>query len=204
MSINNLFNNNDFHIKCKTLTCDNLIPGSIESSNAVYRLNIDPTSNPDPNINGLIVTAATTATYNYALPLSSNQNFLGIANSISHDPNNHLSFDGTTITCNKSGNYSFSIQLAVLGNLITPGNICIAQVIPVAQTIFGGPPGVSVGGSFLSMISTPVSEIFNIASLIASSSIVHLEIGDQVQLKFYLAYDTCVISLTSCLTIIEL
>ena len=48
MSISNLFSQNDFNLYCNDLTCKNLIPGSIVSNNAIYRFNIDPTSNPDP------------------------------------------------------------------------------------------------------------------------------------------------------------
>ena len=141
---------------------------------------------------------------NFVLPLTSSQTSLGLANGIAYDPHNHLSFNGTTLTCNKEGNYNISIMLGILSNLVTPNNIIISQVVPPTQNIFAGPPGVSVGSNFISMASTPISGVFNIASLIASNAVVHLNQGDQLDLKFYLAYDSCVISLTSCLCINEL
>jgi len=204
MSINNLFTNNDYHLFCDTLTCDNLVPGEIISSNAIYRFNVDPTSNPDPFSGGLIVTAAETSAFDFVLPLTSSQTSLALANCIVYDPHNHLSFNGTTVTCNKTGNYSISLQLDILSNLLTPNNICIAQVLYPSETIFGAPPGVSAGSNFIPVTSTPIGGIYNIAALTTGSSIIHLNQGDQFNLKFYLAYDTCVVALTSCLCINEL
>lgn len=204
MSINSLFSNNDYHLECDTLTCNNLVPGSIVNTNAIYRLNVDPTSNPDPFTGGLIVTAASTSAFNFILPLTSNQIGLGLANTVAYDPHNHLSFNGTNITCNKTGNYNISLQLDVLSNLATPNNICIAQITYPAENIFAGPPGVSAASNFISISTTPISAIYNIASLTSGSAVIHLNQGDQFDLKFYLAYDTCTIALTSNISIIEL
>lgn len=204
MSINNLFSSNDFHLHCDTMTCNNLIPGAIVNTNAIYRLGIDPISNPDPIFNGLIVTAAETAAFDFALPLSANQTGLELGNTIAYDPHNHLSINGSTITCNKEGNYRISAYLGVLSNVATPDNIIISQLLMVGQNILAAPPGFSLASNFTSLASTPVSGIFNIGALIASDAIVHLNVGDQFDLKFYLAYDTCVISLTSSISINEL
>lgn len=200
MSIQHIFKANDYHLFCDTLTCNNLNAGS----KAIYRLNVDPTSNPDPSTGGLIVTAASTAGFNFPIPLSGNQSGLSIGSPFIDDPDNHLSFSGSTITCNKAGKYRMSIQLGILSNLVTPDNILISQIVPIAQNIFAGPPGLSVGASFISMISTPIVEIFNLGAIIASEAIIELNQGDQIDVKFYLAYDSCVISLTSCLCINEL
>jgi len=204
MSINNLFSQNDYNLYCNNLNCNNLIPQSIVSNNAVYRFNVDPTSNPDPLIGGLTVTSAETAGFNFALPLSTNQGSLGLGTPISYDPNNHLTLNGSTITCNKTGNYEMSLQLNILSNVVTPNNICLSQVVNVGENIFSGPPGVTAGSTFVPLNSTPVGAAFNIGSLITGSAIVHLNAGDQIDLKFYVAYDTCVIALTSCLCIQEL
>lgn len=204
MSINELFSANDTHLFCDTLTCNNLVPGSIVSNKAIYRLNVDPTSNPDPFTGGLIVTAASTSGFNFAVPLTDNQNFLGLGSTIKYDPDNHLSFSGTIITCNKAGNYDISLQLNILSNLVTPNNITIAQVLHPADSIFTSPPGPTTGASFIPITSTPIGGFYNLGAIVASCGVVHLEIGDQIDIKFFLAYDSCVISLTSCLCIVEL
>lgn len=204
MSVNTLFSPNDFHLHCDTMTCNNLVPGAIVNTNAIYRLNIDPTSNQDPFTGGLIVSAAETAAFDFVLPLSGNQTSLVLGNPFIYDPHNHLSFNGTTITCNKAGYYNVSLQLDILSNIITPNNICVSQVVIPAENIFTGPPGVSAASNFVSLSSTPVGAIYNIAALMSGAANIYLNIGDQFDLKFYLAYDTCVISLTSCLCINEL
>lgn len=204
MSINSLFSPNDYHLQCDSLKCNNLEPGAVISTNAIYRLNIDPTSNPDPFINGLIVDSAETASFDFALPFSAQQVDLGLANTIVYDPNNHLSFNGTTIICNKEGDYSIILQLNILSNLITPNNSCVAQLLLNGNNMFSSPPGVSVGSNFISLSTTPVGQIFDHGALVSGSSIVHLNVGDEIDVKFYLAYDTCVLALTSCLCINEL
>lgn len=204
MSIQNLTQPNDYKIWCDTMTCNNLIPGQIVNSNAIYRLNIDPTSNPDPLSGGLIVTSTETNTFNFALPLTDNQTGLGLASTIKYDPHNHLTFNGTQITCNKEGNYSISIQLDILSNIMTANNYCIAQATKPGDSIFSNPPAVSAASNFISITGTPIGGVYNIASILAANSITHLNVNDQLDLKFYLAYDTCVVALTSCLCINEL
>lgn len=204
MSISNLFNQNDYSLFCSTISCRSLSCDNINSNKAIYRLNIDSTSNPDPNIGGLIVTSASTTGYDFVVPLTNNQQQIGLANTINYDPQNHLTFSNNSITCNKTGNYNISIQLNVLSNLVTANNIIVSQIVNVNENLFGGPPGVSASGGFIPFTVTPISPLFNIGSLLSGSANIHLNQGDNFNLKFFLAYDSCVIALTSNVSIIEL
>jgi len=199
MSVNNLFSPNDFRIYANEINVNTLNDGK-----ARYRLNLDPTSNPDPFIGGLIITAAETAAFDFIVPLTLANQSLGIGNPFSYDPNNHLSFASNIITCNRTGYYNISLQMAALSNLITPNNGIIFQVLLNGINIFSGPPAITAGSPFFSSMSLPFFAIFNIAAFCSSVSNVQLTQGDQITLKFFLGYDSCVIPLTTNLSITEL
>ena len=129
---------------------------------------------------------------------------LGLGNPFAYDPENHLTLSGTTITCNKTGYYNMFFQLDILSNLVTANNICLSQILNVGENIFAGPPGITAGNNFIPLVGVPVSAIYDIGSLITASAIVKMNVGDQIDIKFYLAYDTCTIALTSCFCIHEL
>lgn len=199
MSIQNLFSSNDY-----TLHCNNMICNSITNNKAIYRYNLDPSSNPDPSIGGLIVTAAETSGFDFKVPLTLADQSLGIANPFSYDPQNHFTMSNNVITCHKTGNYTISYQMGVLSNLVTPNNVCIFQILLNGQNIFAAPPGVFGGGGFATLSGPPFTGLFNLGAFNCGSANVHLTEGQEITLKFYLAYDTCVLPLTGCLCITEL
>ena len=172
-----------------------------------YRFEIDPTSNPDPYTGGLIVNSSDTHTPSiFKIPFTVTPDPpLDLGSGFAHDPENNFTFnplvDNTIITCNKTGYYKVSLCMQVLSNLLTPFNISIAQVLLNGQEIFGAPPGLSAGGPFINVFSTPIGGIYNLASLDAGAANVLIKQGDVICVPFFLEYDTAVISLTSNLSL---
>lgn len=199
MSINNLFYPNGYDLYCNSIFPNNLI-----SNKSIYRFNLDPSSNPDPLIGGLIVNSLSTHLYDFKIPLTLQNQSLDFANPIHYDPLNHFSLSNNVITCHKDGYYNISFQFSALSNLLTPNNVCIFQILKDGVNMFSGPPALSSANNFCNFASLPFSALFNIGSFSSSSANVHLVNGDTLTLKFYLAFDSCVIPLTQCISITEL
>jgi hypothetical protein len=194
---------NDVFYMGTTSDFTNIKLGDLQSSKAVYRLNVDPTSNPDMIVGGLIVTAAETATFNYVVPLTFGSQGLNNADGFVHDPNEHLTFTANKIVCNKSGIYQFTIQMNVLSNLITPMNNCTFQILRVSEPFFMSAPLTAAGSGF-SNFSGPISAFYNICACSTAVATARLNAGDEYNCKLFLAYDSVVISLSSNICINEL
>jgi hypothetical protein len=188
----------------------NLVVNSIKVANpnpVAYRLNVNPVSNPDPFTQGLIVPSASTHPAPFNIPLTGVSQAIGIGDCFINDPNNDFTFvetapDNEYITCNRTGYYIISCYLGVLSTLITPGNFQAAMVLLNGQVVFMAPPAVAAINGFADI--TPLGFPFDLASFASGSANVRLTAGDKISLVFYLQFDSCVISLTSNLSISRL
>ena len=168
-----------------------------------YRISIDPTSNPDPFTNGLIVTSASTqplpAIFN--VPLTIGPITLGIASPFSRDPENCITVGTNTITINRTGIYQISMMMLTLSNLATPNNLNSCQVLRNGQSIFTAPTAVGSATPFFTIAGTPVAGIYNLASPNDASALCSLTAGDVLVLVYWLLFDSAVIELTSNISI---
>lgn len=187
-------------------------PGKCEScTKCVYRLNLDPTSNPDPITGGLVITAAETqplpAIFN--MPLTSLPQNIDLANGFAFDPDNCITFNNAqgsndTITVNQAGYYNISIACGFLSNVGSPAvdNFVSCQVLRNGVSAFAGPPITFAGTNFVDISASPIGPVYNLGAFINGSSNVHfLNSGDVISVVVYLQYDTAVITLTTNLSI---
>ena len=200
MAPNKLYMTDDRNVsQVDFVNIQDIIP-NISLKPCIYRLNINPTSNPDPFIGGLIVNSASTHPADFEIPLTLNQQSLDIAEPFALDGNNYLTFDGVSdITVNKTGIYEIGISFYLFSTLITPNNFYVFQVLRNGTSIFTGPPAIGVGGNFFDI--NPLGFPFDLAGFESGSSVAKLYAGDIISVKFYLEFDSCVISLTSNLSI---
>ena len=174
-------------------------------SKCVYRLNVNSVSNPDPITGGLLVNSAATHPGIFNVPLTALNQGLGIANPTVSDVDNLFTFteplNNDRITCNVTGDYVISSSIGCLSNVLTPNNLMTFQVLQNGQAVFTSPPAVDGGQNFFTTAATPVGPFYNIGAFSSGSAVVHLTAGDVLSLVFYLQADTCVIVLTSNLSI---
>ena len=176
---------------------------------ASCRLQVNPESNPDPTIGGLMVPTKT----QIALPLTSNiPDGLGIARPYNNDPSNCWTLHPDYITINKKGKYLFSF---VMSAFLQNGPQCtvICQVLHKNDTIFQAAPLIAGG-----MNTFPPSNIspylpFPIpyagVGFSTCTSMADLDAGVELKLAF-VAYppadspdDTVTIPLTSSISILS-
>lgn len=174
----------------------------------VYRLNVNPVSNPDPLTGGLIVASGSTHPAPgtiFNVPLTGLPQGLGIANPTISDVNNLFTFtepvNNDRITCNVTGDYYISFNLISLSNLATPNNFAVGQLLPTGGAVFTGPPALDSGQAFFSDAGSPIAPFYNIVAMASNAAVVHLTAGDILSLVYYLQSDSAVISLTSNLSI---
>ena len=132
---------------------------------------------------------------------------LGFGNNFVYDPTNAFTIGADTITCNRAGRYRIELQFDCLSarNLDEPelpgGRYAIFQIVAAGQPVFTGPPAISAGGRFTGIGGSPIAPLYNEAVICSGSAGVQLEAGDVVACVFYLAAGTCVIALTSNISI---
>lgn len=108
-----------------------------------FRAIIDPTSNPDPITNGLLIPIGG-GVAQIELPFSVIQNpGLGACTPFITDPDNSIQFQPTKIVL-PAGEYHISIDISVLGTDAT--QVKITEVLLDGQQIFMAPP-IVFGGS---------------------------------------------------------
>lgn len=108
------------------------------SPKASARANVDPTSNPDPMINGLLIPANSSE---LSIPFTVADQDLGIANTYSFDQLGRFNVSGTDITV-QPGRYrvSTSINIIDLGAAGASNEGKIIQLLLSSQSIYTGPP----------------------------------------------------------------
>ena len=170
------------------------------------RIGVDPSSNVDPWVGGLIVNSASTqplpAIFNIPLTTVSNPG-LQIGDNVNNDPNSAFTVGANTITCNITNDYVISMQFDFLSTLVTPNNICIVQVLVNGNSVFTSPPAISSSSSFVDLTGTPIvgPTPFNLAALTSGSAVTHLNSGDVIAAVLWVLYDSVTIALTSNISI---
>ena len=100
------------------------------------RINIDPSSNPDPLTNGLLIPAGTGE---FSMPLTVADQSLGIANPYIDDPNGDYTINSDSVLFNNDGNFFFALSVGAIGS-VSKTSPFVAQVLLQGQTIFTAPP----------------------------------------------------------------
>jgi len=171
-----------------------------------YRINVDPTSNPDPFSGGLIVTAASTQPLPviFNVPLSLNQPGLGPAAPYRTDPDSDITVGPNTITINKTGGYQIAMQMDLLSHTVNPANIAIFQILLNGQSVFATPPICSAAGNFIDLSLSPIGGLYAKGCITTGDCNAFLTAGDVIACVFWLAADSAAITLTSNISIIKL
>jgi hypothetical protein len=194
MSISNLFKGNDYNLFCNNL---NGYPYTVKSST---RISVNPASNPDPLINGLIVTAGSGE---ISMPITVTGIELGSASPYLFDPNDLFTVQNDTVLI-KPGRYSVSFLLNILSYdpMAVQAQPKICQFIDSSYPIFGGAP-VCACGSYTGIPLTSPLVAYNWC--ISSSACFSIDTETEFALKFDF-YNTTdvVIALTSGFSIMAL
>lgn len=185
-------------------------------SNITYRLDIDPQSNPDMTIGGLVIDAASTIPGPFNIPLASGDQPLDVGAPFVNDPFNSFTLNTTanvgitSITCNRAGTYQFTLSMPLLAVGSSASN-AIIQLLRTGQPIFSGPPIMSAIGSVniplagfgaMSSLSANYNMLpFDYASNFTCTSPVELVVGDQLSLVIALDTGSVIVPLTSNLSI---
>ena len=108
------------------------------SAKASLRAGVDPTSNPDPFIGGLLVPAGASE---FSIPITVADQSLGIANPYINDPLGYFTV-GTDSIIVQPGEYSASISINIISidplTIATEGKIM--QLMKSTDVIFSAPP----------------------------------------------------------------
>lgn len=108
------------------------------SHNSSFRAGVDPVSNPDPNIGGLIVTAAETAGNNFFLPIKTSTQFIPTPmDNYIDDPNSDYTVSGSSITFNVAGKFALFFNAPILANAAA---VITAQLLNTTSSLFSAPP----------------------------------------------------------------
>lgn len=154
-------------IKVYDLTaCDNVtaVNGNFDNINGLpydlgnFRAGIDPSSNPDPFIGGLLVPAGTGQ---FSMPITVADQSLGEANPYIYDPLSKFSFTSTAFKL-KPGRYNISFNANIIAfNPLPPDppECKIAQIIKSNLNIFEGPPECTDSKFTPCVLTTPFAGI---------------------------------------------
>lgn len=188
--------------------------GNTIVSPLVYRMNVDPQSNLDPNIGGLIVNSVDTAGGNYPIPLTIADQGLGMANPFVLDVYNSFTLNTTpgvgitSFTCRRAGIYRLTFSMPVLNETNNDTGAGIMEILPVGTPVLSSPPvSVCIASIDQPLVSFGIP-IFNYGATFIGTSLTQLTVGDELYLAFALRFvgpdDSVVIPLTSNLTISKL
>lgn len=117
------------------------------------RLDVDPTSNPDPMVGGLIVPIGSN---NFVLPITSNFE-AGLCKAYLDDPNNDYTIFTDYVRINNNGNYRISFNLYILGTLSSSK---FAEILERGQLIFTSPPATACNGIETDISLGPFSKVW--------------------------------------------
>lgn len=193
-----------------TIRCSNFIPPISPSTiinKCMYRIGVDPSSNPDSNTGGLLVkyneTQPSPTLFNMPITAVPNGS-LSIADNFSDDIEGKLTINPTSITCNSTGKYLVTVSISALFFNFNPGNLLVCQILKTGNEVFSSPPAVNASSSIIDTSQTPIGGLYPGSSFCSGSSIVSLLEGQEISLVLWLLYDQMSISLTSGFTIEKL
>lgn len=135
MSLKNILENNNYDLYCKSINIDGLVYPGIKGST---RVSVNPASNPDPLINGLIIPAGSGE---LSMPITTSPIDIGSASPYIYDPQNLFTFSNTTITI-KPGRYFFSFLVNIISYdpMAVQAEGKIIQFLRSNESIFMAPP----------------------------------------------------------------
>lgn len=110
---------------------------TIDSGCASFRAGVDPSSNPDPIIGGLLFPPGSTE---INMPITLADQSIGLANPYIVDPFGVFSFGADTITINVVGNYAASVNLNFIAFGGAQNELKVAQLMDNSFSLFNGPP----------------------------------------------------------------
>ena len=176
-------------------------------SPVIYRLNVDPTSNPGMIINGLLVDSTSTYPAIYNVPLTAANQGLDIGNAFVIDAYNSLTLNSvpglgiTSVTCNRAGYYRFTISVTAVSPILNTSN-SIMQVLRNGNAIFMAPGVANAAASInIPLTAFPGMIPFQYAGAFNGSGAVQLVPGDTLSLVMILDQNTIELALTSNLLI---
>jgi hypothetical protein len=173
------------------------------SPKASLRANVDPTSNPDPIINGLLVPAGASE---FSVPITVSPQGLGIAESFIYDPLGCFAVDVDTITV-QPGRYfaEASLNIISFNPLTNPTEGKIMQFLRTGDVIFGSAPICSDAKMSAYQLTNPPNPLDAFVWTLTASSNFILSTAESLSLRFIPNNTTdVVVSLTSNISLTQL
>lgn len=123
---------------------------------AQCRAGVDPSSNPDPLIGGLLIPAGTTE---FNMPITVLPQGIGLADPFVTDPAGFFQFDPDGINIIYANDYQASFSIYILGFGASQDQLQVGQILQDGQTIFNAPPVCSASDYNGSLISVPLNGV---------------------------------------------
>lgn len=130
-----------------------LLVNSTTNYSSSCRLDVDPTSNPDPITNGLIVPIGSNS---FIVPITSVFE-AGLCKAYLDDPNNDYTIFSDYVRINNNGKYRISFNLYVLGNLSSSK---FAEILVKGDAIFSSPPATASNSIQTDVSFGPFSKVW--------------------------------------------
>lgn len=123
---------------------------------AQLRAGVDPTSNPDPITNGLLIPAGTTE---FNMPLTVLPQSIGLADPFISDKAGFFQIDSDGIVLKYNNDYQASFNIYIIGTGATQNQLQIGQILQDGQTIFTSPPICSASDYGGSVVTAPLNGV---------------------------------------------
>lgn len=127
-----------------------------ECASAVFRANVDPQSNPDPTLNGLIV-PPNAGQFN--MPITVSPQGLQLADGFINDPSGFYTISTDTFSINRKGDFRASFSVFVIGIGATQNHSMVAQLMDNSFNIYSNPPIIAAGSYAGELITSPITGV---------------------------------------------
>jgi hypothetical protein len=123
---------------------------------AQLRAGVDPTSNPDPLIGGLLIPAGSVE---FNMPLTILPQSLGLADPFISDNSGFFSVDSDGINLMYENDYQASFNVYIIGFGASQNQLQIGQILQDGQTIFNAPPICAASDYAGAIVSMPAAGV---------------------------------------------
>lgn len=123
---------------------------------AQFRAGVDPSSNPDPIIGGLLVPAGSTE---FNMPITILPQSIGLADPFVTDPAGFFQFDPDGVNLMYANDYQASFNIYIIGFGASPDQLQVGQILQDGQTIFNAPPICSASDYGGSVVNAPLNGV---------------------------------------------
>jgi hypothetical protein len=120
---------------------------------AQLRAGVDPTSNPDPLIGGLLIPAGTTE---FNMPITISPQSIGLADPFITDNSGFFQVDPDGVNIMFANDYQVSFNIYIIGFGAAQNQLQAGQILVDGQSIFSAPPVCSASDYSGSVITTPL------------------------------------------------